>query len=267
MKFTLRGHVCYAPDEVAAAPPVAPVVEPPAAAPWAADAAAYFGDNADAIAAFDRYQREKAQPYITKLQDDTKEARELWTDLNTDSATTLRDLFTSVYHDDPEAGARYDTLFAAAAVEPPAAVAPHAEDVPEWAKRAEAREQKIADAEFAAEQTANYTAFKEGLKESHGLTDNDIGLIDPFVFQSPDNPDAAVAAYKAWQAAAFAANGVVPVAEPTVPAPPPVLGADGSTSAVPPLATQYTSWNQMGDALKAFSARQAASATPPPIVG
>jgi hypothetical protein len=267
--FNWRHFVAFNVDDVAAAtPPIAPVEPAITAAPWAADAAAYFGDNPDAIEAFDRYQREKAQPYVTKLQEETKDARELWTDLNTDPDTTARDLIASIYRDQPDVVAAYDAIFnAEAAVEPvapaepttpaeAAALSDEDRELIEWARSKR-------DAEVVDTQAADYAKFKDGLKSSHGLNDADVAAIDVFVYQHPEDPDAAVSAYKAWRVA----QGLTETVEDEPAATPPVLGTDGSTAATPPLATTYNKWDQRGDAIKNFLAREAASATPPPVVG
>ena len=251
------------PQPAAVVPEPAPVVTPPAA-PWAADAAAYFGDNADAIAGFDRYMREKQQPYITQLEESTKDARELWTDLNNDPATTARDLIASVYANDPDIVAAYDAIFVAepaTSAEP--ATPPPADEIPEWAKPLVESHQEKVDREAKEAAAAEYATAKTELQKAHAdLTDDDLGLIDPFVYGAGGDMEQAYAAYKAWQVKA----GVAQTPAPEVPATPPVLGSDGP-SATPPLATQYTSYDQIGDAFKAYQQRVAASATPPPVVG
>jgi hypothetical protein len=234
-------------------------------APWEEDATAYFGDNAEALDAFHRYMTEKQQPYVTQLEEGSKDARELWTDLNTDSETTLRDLVSSVYRDQPEVVAAYEAIFAEEAAEAAEPVVAEA-DIPEWAKPVVAREQATRDAEIAASLAADYATLKDEVKAEHGLSDVDMTLIDPFMMITNNDGEAAVAALKKFQAAFLAAHGVEATAA-TVAAPPPVLGTEGSTAAAPPAKTPYQTYNQMGDALKDYQARQAASATPPPVVG
>jgi hypothetical protein len=236
-------------------------------APWANDFATYFADGVNPDDAFQRYMSEKQQPYVTQLEEGSKDARELWTDLNADPEKTLRDLYEAVYKDDPTAVEKYDAIFAeeTPAADPPpatsetttpAALTAEQTALLEWA-------QNKRDAELVDSQAAEYAAYKETLKEEHSLTDDDVALLDPFIAAAPDGP-AAIVAYNAWKAKFAAANGVVPTPTPEVPAPPPVL-TDGV--APPPTATPYTKYDDIGQALRDYSARQAASATPPPVVG
>lgn len=232
--------------------------------PWEADAAAYFGENPEAIAAFDRYMTEKQQPYVTQLEEGSKDARELWTDLNADPATAVRDLVASVYANDPELIAHYDAYFAPPedATPPPAAVTPPPTDeVPEWAKPLVEDHAARRDREAKEAAEADYVKAKADLRTAHAdLTDNDISIIDPFVYSAGGDMEKAYVALRAWQKAAG-----VPQPEPTPePTPPPVL--EGGRPA-PPLATKYTSYGQIGAALREYSDQQRASATPPPVLG
>jgi hypothetical protein len=248
------------PEPVVAAEPVAPVVPAVPASPWAADAAAYFGDDATAAANFDRYMREKQQPYVTQLEESTKDAREYYDDLHNDTDATIQSLVASRYGD--EFAAEYIKLFGTDEPVVTEPVAAEPEVIPEWAKPIVESHQEKVDRELRESESAAYAAFKEGLKEPYGLTDDDLGVIDVFIHSSPADPAAAVAAYRAWQAKA----GIV-VPEVVVPTPPPVLGDGATTAATPPLATQYKTYDQIGDAIKGFVSRQAASSTPPPVVG
>lgn len=273
MLFNRRPRVFFNTDDAgsvtpppAAVPTPEPVAPPAPAAPWAADATAYFGDNAEAIAGFDRYMREKQQPYITQLESSTADARELWTDLNADPASTARDLIASIYSDNPDVVAAYDAIFAEETA-PPAAVEP--DEIPEWAKPLVESHQEKVDRELREANAAGYEAAKTELRTAHpDLTDADMPLIDTFVAmpQIGGDMEAAYAAFTTYKQQFLAANGVVPTPPPTVPTPPPVLGTDG-VAATPPLATQYKTYNQVGDALKSYFAREGAASNPPPVVG
>ncbi len=255
-------------------PPAAVVLpEPvaaPAPAPWAADHLAYFGEDATAIAAADRYQREKIQPYITSLEEGSADARELWTDLNDDPAQAVRDLVASVYANEPDVVSAYDALFnAPEPVVAPPAVAATTEDVPEWAKPLVESHQQQRDRELSEANAADYNAAKDTLRAAHpDLTDADMPLIDSWVANPSIGGDmeAAYEAFTANKQAWLAAAGIAPAAEPVLPTPPPVLGTAG-VAATPPLATQYTRYNQIGDALQNYLAQQGAASNPPPIVG
>lgn len=250
------------PEATPAAVTPPPAVEPTPTSPWAADAATYFGDNAEAQAAFDRYMREKQQPYVTQLEESTKDAREYYNDLQNDTDNTLRALIEQRYGG--EFATEFDALFGTPDPEPTPPATPAADEIPEWAKPLVESHQQRVDRELAESQAAAYQEFKNGLKASHGLTDDDLGLIDPFIYGSAHDADAAVTAYRAWLAKA----GVAPTPTTEQPAtPPPVLGDGATTAATPPLATEYKSYDQIGDAVKNFFSRTGPSATPPPIVG
>lgn len=238
-------------------------VEPPPAAvvpdaPWAADAATYGLDPA----AFDRYMREKQQPYVTQLEESSADARAYYKDLQDNTDETLRALIEQRYGD--EFATEFDGLFGTPAPEADPTPAPAADEIPEWAKPLVESHQQRVDRELKQEQEAAYQDFKNGLKASHGLDDEDLGLIDPFIYGSAHDADAAVANYRAW--AAKKPGTPEPTPDP-VADPPPVLGDGATTAATPPLATEYKTYDQVGDALKNFLSREAASSTPPPVVG
>lgn len=252
--------------------PPEPTTPPPAETqpgPWASDLAQYIEDE-NARAAADRYLREKVQPRITQLEQAAApaEASELWTDLNADPASTLNALIETVYGSD--FAQQYAALFdggeepetspepAAAATTTDAALAALSDEDRE--ALAWAREQRVESQNKAL--ASEYDQFKQGLKESHGLEDDDLELIDPFLYGSADNPDLAIERYQAWKQ-----RFGTPAETPAVPTPPPVLGGPGAAASTPPPATEYTKFDQLGDALKAHLDRQKATTTPPPVIG
>jgi hypothetical protein len=223
---------------------------------WDEDAAKYFGENQEARDAFNRYMTDVNQPYVTKLEEGTKDARELWQDLNNDPAATVRELYATVYQDAPEMVEKYDALFTPAEE---AAIADAAETAP--AQRSDEEEALL---EWARSKR-DYETWKAGLKESHGLSDVDLGLIDPFVVMHNSDADEAVAALRAYQAAFLSAHGVEPTAA-TAATAPPALDGSGTAPVTPPAKTEFTKYGDLGNALRHYQEVQRASATPPPVL-
>ncbi len=260
----------------------APGNEPPEPAatpqpgPWTDDIRTALGeDHAAAFDAVDSYMRENVQPRITQLEEGSAPARELWTDLQNDPDQALLDLVAARYGD--EFVPNFQALFEqdaqdgadarAATTQEDAAqeeeerkatpLSAEQQELLDWAQTKRAEEQRAAGA-------SEYEAFKAGLGTKHSLTERDLSLLDPFIYASPDDGDAAVSAYKAWLTAA----GVQPeVVVPVVPEPPAVLGSEAAPGATPPVAPQYTKFSQLDDAVGDFMAEQRASSTPPPVLG
>lgn len=246
----------------------------PAAGPWADDLRTALGDDhGTAFEAVDGYLRERWQPRVTELEEGTKDARELWKDLTDDAPTALYGLVNSVYGE--EFATKYIELFgngeetttpAEETVEtPPAADAPDGLNDEERAWLRGRRE-----AEQAKERDDAYTATKRELLEQHKdvLTEDDLEILDPFIAAAPDL-DTAIAMYQDYQAKLRQRLGVAEEA-PVVPTPPPVLGSEGAPAATPPAKTEYTKWGDLfkdGGAVDAYFDRQAATATPPPVIG
>ncbi len=241
----------------------------PQAGPWAEDIRTALGeDHAAAFDIVDGYMRESVQPRITQLEEGSAPARELWADLQSDPDQALLDLVAARYGDDfvPNFQALFEEK------PPEATAAPEADEKPpadaaqlsaeqqellDWAQTKRAEEQRAAGA-------SEYEAFKKALGEKHGLTERDLNHLDPFIYTSPDDGDAAVAAYKSF----LVSSGVQPeVAAEPVPDAPAVLGSEAAPGAPPPVATQYTKFSQLDDALGDFMAEQRTTATPPPVLG
>lgn len=260
--------------------PVTPPSEPAAAAPapvnpgpWAADLATYFGDNQEAIAAADRYMREKVQPRITQLEDGTKPARELYDDLLNDPQNTLAAVVSELYGE--EVGTKFAALFGEEGEGAPAgttveqaveqAAAATADEPPEWAKPIledyQSRKQREADEQA---RTAGEQAYQEvlaDLRKNHAdLTDADMELIHPFMAAAGGDPEAAYAGYQAYKEQVAKALGVEPAAPEPVAEPPAVLPSAGTTP--PPVQKNYPTLDAAMDDW--FAERRAAS--PPPVI-
>lgn len=270
------------PDPAAAAVAAAVAAVPPAvpASPWAADAAAYFGDNAEAIASFDRYMREKQQPYITELEGHP--GRELWKDLSNDAEGTLADVIGELYGEErPDIVEQFQALFAdpaaaaAAVVEP--ATTPAADEPPAWAQPLIERDQAQRDADARAAADNDYKQALTEMRAAHPeLTDVDMGdgtaekpgLIHPFMAAASGDTEVAYAGYQAYLAQVKAMLGVAPTedekaaAAAAVAAAPPVLGGDGATAAAPPVTKEYKTFDDAWDDWQAERAQVA-----PPVVG
>jgi hypothetical protein len=250
--------------EPAAEPETAtPEVQP---GPWAADLAEYFGDNQEAIAAADRYMREKVQPRITHLETDSAPARELWKDLNENADETLASVVEELYGE--ETAAKFKAIFeagdgseasAAAAVE----AATAAEDeVPAWAKPLLEKHEAETAAEMRERQQAEYQEVLAEMRAAHDdLTDEDMELIHPFMSAAEGDIERAYAGYKAYTDAFKARLGVTPT-EPEKVDPPPVLGSEGAPAATPPVEKVYKSYDEAIDDYFAERRKQA----PPPVI-
>lgn len=241
--------------------------ETPAAGPWADDIRAALGEeHAGAFDVFDSYMRENVQPRMTQLEQDLAPARELWTDLQNDTDQAIFDMVAARYGD--EFATSYRGLFpgeeeattpASASTEtttPPSALGEEDQELLAWAREKRDSEQKQA-------RQSEYETFKQELGKKHSLSENDVKLLDPFIYASPDDPDAAVEAYRAWRTEA---GVTAPQPEP-VPEPPAVLGSEAAPAATPPTATQYTKFDQLGDALGDWLTTQRPASDPPPVVG
>lgn len=244
--------------------------------PWADDLRGALGEEyAGAFDAVDGYLRSNWQPRVTELEQGTAEARELWNDVTTDFDSTLVNLFASAYGEEhPELVEKftesYNSLFSEGETEedaPPAEggldldkLPPEVRQTVEWA-------QAKRDAELRAEQASEYSQAKRELLEQHkdALTEDDLDLLDPFVAGTGTLEDA-VTQYQAFLEKFASRHGFTRADGEPAPEPPPVLGSEGGTAAVPPAEKKYTKYNEIGDALGDYLARQR-TATPPPMAG
>ncbi len=261
-----------APGNEAPAPEPAPVVEAPApvveapasepanAGPWAADLSEYFGDNAEGIAAADRYLREKVQPRMTTLETEAKPALELLKDFQSQPQETFLDVFEEVYGE--ERASQFE-VFLKNEAPAPEATKEDGPALPPEVQEMLAERQATKDAEA-------YQEFLEGLKTTDtALTDDDIRFIHPFVQSANGDAEAAVAGYreyeKAFEAKVLAKHNVTPAGEPAPPDAPATLGADGTATVTPPGATkEYKTYDQLGDAFDDFIA-EGRKAAPAPV--
>jgi hypothetical protein len=233
--------------------------------PWAADLAEYFGDNQEAIAAADRYMREKVQPRITHLETESAPARELWKDLNNDADTTLATVVEELYGE--ETAEKFKAIFAASdGSEQAAAAAVEAaqtDEVPEWAKPLLEKHETDRDAELREKQAAEYQEVLAEMRTAHpDLTDEDMDLIHPFMSAAEGDIERAYAGYKTYTDAFKARHGVTPAEAEETKSPPPVLNGEGSPAAEPPVEKQYKNIDEALDDF--FNERR--TQTPPPVI-
>jgi hypothetical protein len=86
-------------------------------------------------------------------------------------------------------------------------------------------------------------------------------LIHPFMASAPD-PETAYAGYQTFKAQFAATHGATPADPVDAPAPPAVLGSEGTVAATPPVAKDYKNIDEAMDDW--FAERRAAA---PPVVG
>jgi hypothetical protein len=260
----------------AAAPPEAPApaapAPPPADAPWSADLRAYLGDNDEALAAADRYMREKVQPRITQLEQTDAPAQRLYKDL-TDPAKvdlTVAAVVQQVYGED--VAEKFVALFGdgeeltpeatAAAVqtaqEAQPEVDPEDQARQEWIDEQRAREQREADDREYNEQLDQIIAEPE-----FKLQERDRDLLAPFMASS-DTVGEVVAKYHAYVATFQQAHGITPAeANEGQPPAPPTLGSEGAPAATPPVAAKYEKWEDLDAAVVDYQREQRAKAGQP----
>lgn len=254
--------------DAAAAPPepTAPPA-PPADAPWSADLRAYLGDNDEALAAADRYMREKVQPRITQLEQTDAPAQRLYKDL-TDPAKvdlTVAAVVQQVYGE--EVAEKFVALFGdgeeltpeatAAAVqtaqETTTEVDPEEQARQEWIDEQRAREQREADDREYNEQLDAIIATPE-----FNLQPRDRDLLTPFMASS-DTVGEAVSKYHAYVATFQQAHGITPAeANAGQPPAPPTLGSEGAPAATPPVAEKYERWEDLDKAVVDYQREQRA---------
>lgn len=235
--------------------------------PWAEDLTAYFGElGDDAVAAADRYMREKVQPHTTQLETTAAEAaaaREYLEDLQNDPDATLRSLIEQRYGD--EFASEYEKLFG----EDEDETTPTDETTPdtpalgdeerellEWARAKREAEQRDA-------RNNEYKTAKQQTLEKHKdvLTEDDLDLLDPFIAAAGGDMDAGVERYKAFLSR-FDRKAGEEGEEDEDNSPPPVLG-DGNPT--PPLKSPHKKWGDFEAALRGVVDRSRAST--PPVVG
>lgn len=237
-----------------ATPAEAPVVNP---GPWAADLNEYFGENAEAIAAADRYMREKVQPRMTELETGFKPARELYDDFTAQPQETLLDIIEELYGE--ERAQAFEKLLSAEAAETPPAEDAETTPLPPEV-------QALVDQDRERKQAEQYQQFTDAIKTEYGLDDDDIALIHPHIVSASGDAEKAVASYRAYVAKFTAKHGVTPAEAEAAEAAPATLGADGTAVATPPgTAKVYKDYSQLGDAVDDFLAANSKGA--PSTVG
>jgi hypothetical protein len=252
--------------------PTAPAPPAPADAPWSADLREYLGDNDEALAAADRYMREKVQPRMTQLEQTDAPAQRLYKDL-TDPAKvdlTVAAVVQQVYGE--EVAEKFVALFGdgeeltpeatAAAVqtaqETPPEVDPEEQARQEWIDAQRAQEQRDADDREYNEQLDAIIAEPE-----FKLQERDRDLLTPFMASS-DTVGEAVAKYHAYVASFQQAHGITPAeANEGQPPAPPTLGSAGAPAATPPVAPKYEKWEDLDAAVVDYQREQRAKAGQP----
>lgn len=247
-------------------PPATPATPP---APWAADLATAFTDEAER-ARVDSFMREKYQPYVTGLETKHAPAAKLYADLQgedslesylslaeqlygEETANLLAEAIVAKYSDDPTPPADpattppvddvipFDKL-------PPEVQADHRERQAEKEQKHYWSEMERVKAAFVEPPAADGTAGASKVNQD---------LFHPFVVGAAGDFDSALEAYKVWHAQAYPAAPA-----PVVPAPPATLPAG---HAAPPVAKRYTSIDEAFD--DTFAEMRAKRNPPPTAVG
>lgn len=277
----IRSPFLFAPDDPGAATPVVEppaAVEPPPAAvagagPWAKDLEEFFTDPTERTRV-DQFMREKYQPHVTKLEQDSAPARALYDDLIADPVQTIADLTGEIYGDNGvpnEALASKVLELLQQGLAPEAAVAAAVTDpvVPPAAEPAvHPKVQAIIDREEAAEANASFEAALEAKRTATGSTFTR-DEISPYVVSAEGDVDAAydmlVAQQTALEAAFKAKHGIVDAPAAVTPPAPAALGSAAAPAGgvAPPVAESFTSFD---DALDSFASELKAQREAPTVI-
>jgi hypothetical protein len=224
-------------QQAEATPAPTPEIQP---GPWSADLETYIQDPA-ARAQADRFLREKIQPRVTKFEQESSQyrpARELYDDLINDPDNTLVAVATQIYGEDVASKLVEVLSGPAPEVETPAGeqtkgpldlslLPPQVQELIIEREQNKARE--VYQSELAR------------VKEAHPtLVDDEF---HPFVVSAEGNMDAALEAYKRWQAQVTERYG--PKTEEVPPVPPLGLGGDAPK---PVVAEKYRTFDEAFDA-------------------
>lgn len=248
------------PSTTSETPPAAvePAPQPaPQPGPWDADLAVF--QDPELRQQVDGFMREKVQPRMTQLETQLagyKPAIELYNDLSGEnSEDALKQVIAELY--DPEVAEKFTSLLepAADAQPEPQIATPEPAPLPPEVQEIIPEVQEIIAERQAQKEQEDYDRELSRVKGQHPSLVED--LFHPFVAGAEGNFDAALEAYKAFEArAAQTFGGEQPAAEP-----PPTTLTEASSPA-PPVAPKYAS---IDDAMDAMFAE--AKAAPPAPVG
>jgi hypothetical protein len=232
------------PASATATPAAPPQPAPPSQGntPWANDLNQAFTDEAQR-AAVDQFLRSNVQPYVTKLEQDSRDALDLYNDLQGDQRAQAHiDVTRDLYGDEAAQNIQdYLELLAANPPEPSPAAPPQRDpEVQALIDRDKARQEKADyDQEFARVAAANEDLGLDPAKD----------YLKPFVAETGDF-DEAVVQYRAWVEQLRAQYAPpTPAPDPAAqPAAPATLGTEGDGSTAPPVQKEYKSVNEAIDA-------------------
>lgn len=230
-----------------------PAPEPVSQGPWSQDLASTFEDEA-IRGQVDGFLREKVQPYLTRVEQESAEARRLYDAFSEDPRSTYLDVTTQLFDlDTAKAIADYLDLLEADESE---------DETPEVQQSAIPPEvQALIDERNEAQERAAFEAEFESTKARYPQVDLDFDLFVPFVARTGDW-DEAVKQYVAHTEAFKAKFAPQTEQAPTPTQAPPVLGSEGTTA--PPVQEQPQS---LDAAIDEFMDEQRAAGTSvaPPV--
>lgn len=244
----------------------------PQPGPWSADLAEYF-DNEEALAAADRYMRERQQPRMTELEEGHNEWNRLLNDVRADPKAAVRSFVDELFGED--VASKFDGLFeeattpaevetAAETVEATGAqLTPEQQEALDWAR---AERQRRADEEARQQSETEYKSALDSMRAAHpDLTDDDMDAIHPFIGSAGGDTEVAYGMYQAFLGKLRQRLGVADPEPAPAPVAPPVLGSEAAPAAVPPTKTEYKTWADMDRALTDWQNEQRAG-DPPPVL-
>lgn len=216
--------------------------------PWSKDLETTFADP-EIREAVDSFLRGTVQPHVTRLEQQSADALELYKDLqNEDTAAQAYYSITEALFGDELADRVLAALDADAAAETPEPATPDDEI------------KELLEERRANKQAQEYRNALDELKQSKGLGDDfHEDLFHPFVAGAGGDLDRAYDSYQEYMTQFASRLGGQPITPDAIPDPPPTLG---DAPPAPPTEKQYLS---VRDALDDFFAEQAVG--PPPTVG
>lgn len=228
-------------------------------APWSKDLETQFADP-EIRAQVDAFLRGTVQPHVTRVEQQSRDAMELYNDLqNEDTAAQVYVAITQQLFGDDLA----DRVIEALQNDPESSVEAESTDAKDEESTEDEELRELLEERRADKQAKLYADALSKLKEDKGLSEDSEfheSLFHPFVAGAGGDLDAAYDAYQEYVAQFKAAFGAAPTPEDGAPTPPPVLG-----DATPPAPPTEKVYGSIADAVEDVFAEMRATA--PPTVG
>lgn len=246
-----------------------PEVAPDSQSPWANDLQQLFEDEG-VRGNVDAFLREKVQPYITKIEQESaadRRAKNLWDQFTEDPYDTFERVAEEIYGEDAREKIRRALSDNNESDEYEPEAAEDSDDDPVFDLNDLPREvrelvQRTQEQESQQLFEQEMDQVREYMTEENIPFDEEVFY--PFVSANDGDIEDAVEAYQKWVGKAGSTFGLKFDAEPDQvesPAPPPAINSGSRQTAPPPQAEKYS---DLGSAVDAWLQEENA---PPPVVG